>query len=167
LLSSLSPSGSARLLYDASASSDRTRASAHERSLVVDWLVRRFWGLSSKSMVDRDSHVDNVVGYVYCVPQMPERGTARLDERGRLVLPAEMRRRLGLQAGDVVRITEEADGVLRVESRRAAARALVGIAGSPDGSSLEDLKADRRRQRAAEDKDAEGASSPSTVRPGE
>ena len=97
---------------------------------------------------------------------MRERGTARLDERGRLVLPAEMRRRLGLEAGDVVSITEEDDGVLRVESRRAAARALLGIAGSSDQSSLEDLKADRRRQLEAEDKDAELVSSPSTVRPG-
>lgn len=96
---------------------------------------------------------------------MPERGTARLDERGRLVLPVEMRRRLGLQAGDVVRITED-DGVLRVESRRAAARALVGIAGAPDGSSLKDLKADRRGQRATEDKDAAEAGSSSTVRLG-
>jgi bifunctional DNA-binding transcriptional regulator/antitoxin component of YhaV-PrlF toxin-antitoxin module len=78
-----------------------------------------------------------------------------------------MRRRLGLQAGDMVRITEEADGVLRVESSRAAARALVGIAGTPDGSSFEDLKADRRRQRAAEDKDAERAGSPSIARVGE
>jgi hypothetical protein len=76
-----------------------------------------------------------------------------------------MRRRLGLRAGDVVSITEEDDGVLRVESRRAAARALLGIAGSSDRSSLEELKADRRRQLAAEDKDAdaERVSSPSTV----
>ncbi len=106
------------------------------------------------------------VGCMYTVPHMRERGTARLDERGRLVLPAEMRRRLGLQAGDVVSITEEDDGVLRVESRRAAARALLGIAGSSDRPSLEGLKADRRRQLAAEHKDAGLASSPTTARSG-
>lgn len=53
----------------------------------------------------------------------PISGTYRLDGRGRLVLPAELRRRLGLHTGDEVMITEESDGVLRVDSRRAAARA--------------------------------------------
>lgn len=81
-------------------------------------------------------------------------GIARLDERGRLVLPVELRRRLGLRAGDEVRITEEADGALRVESRRAAARALIGSAGRMKGSAVEELRAERRRQAAAEDRDA-------------
>jgi AbrB family looped-hinge helix DNA binding protein len=78
------------------------------------------------------------------------RGTARLDERGRLVLPAELRRRLGLNAGDEVAITEEADGALRIESRLAAARALIGLAGSLDHSSLDDLRAVRREQAESE-----------------
>lgn len=85
-------------------------------------------------------------------------GTARLDERGRLVLPAEIRRRLGLRAGDEVRISEEADGVLRVESRRAAARALIGTAGSSQPSAVEQLRADRRQQAKAEAEKTEGAS---------
>ena len=79
----------------------------------------------------------------------PPRGTARLDERGRLVLPAELRRRLGLHAGDEVRITEEAEGVLRVESRRAAAEALIGLAGRPGQGVLEELRAERRRDEQA------------------
>jgi|GEM_PF-6816156 len=66
-----------------------------------------------------------------------------------------MRRRLGLRAGDEVRISEEADGVLRVESRLAAARALVGSAGRADMSMVEELRVDRREQAAAEDQDAE------------
>jgi AbrB family looped-hinge helix DNA binding protein len=82
-------------------------------------------------------------------------GMARLDERGRLVLPAEMRRRMGLRAGDEVRISEEADGALRVESRRAAARALIGLAGSSAESVVEELRAERRREAAAEDRDAQ------------
>lgn len=82
------------------------------------------------------------------------RGTARLDERGRLVLPAELRRRLGLSAGDEVRITEEADGVLRIESRRAAARALIGLAGPPGQGVLDELRAERRSEAAAEDREA-------------
>jgi AbrB family looped-hinge helix DNA binding protein len=79
------------------------------------------------------------------------RGTARLDERGRLVLPAELRRRLGLKAGDEVAITEEPDGALRIESRLAAARALIGLAGTLDHSSLDDLRAIRLEQARAED----------------
>jgi AbrB family looped-hinge helix DNA binding protein len=82
-------------------------------------------------------------------------GTARLDERGRLVLPVALRRRLGLRAGDEVRISEEADGVLRVESRLAAARALVGSAGHAEHSMVDELRADRREQAAAEGHDAE------------
>jgi AbrB family looped-hinge helix DNA binding protein len=78
-----------------------------------------------------------------------------LDERGRLMLPAELRRRLGLRAGDVVKISEEADGVLRVESRRAAAHALIGSAGRINGSAVEELRAERRRQAAAEDRAAQ------------
>jgi len=65
-----------------------------------------------------------------------------------------MRRRLGLRAGDEVRISEEADGALRVESRRAAARALVGSAGRAERSMVDELLAERREQVAAEDRDA-------------
>ena len=82
-------------------------------------------------------------------------GIARLDERGRLVLPAAFRRRLGLRAGDEVKISEVADGVLRVESCRAAARALIGSAGRMKGSAVEELRAERRRQAAAEDQAAQ------------
>lgn len=84
----------------------------------------------------------------------PIRGKSRLDERGRLVLPAELRSRLGLHAGDEVMITEESDGVLRVESRRAAAHALIGSAGRSKRSVANELRAERRRQAAAEDQDA-------------
>jgi AbrB family looped-hinge helix DNA binding protein len=71
-----------------------------------------------------------------------------------LVLPAELRRRLGLKSGDEVAITEEPDGALRIESRLAAARALIGLAGSLDHSSLEDLRAIRREQARAENEAA-------------
>jgi len=82
-------------------------------------------------------------------------GTTRLDSRGRLVLPIEVRRRLGLRPGDELRISEEADGVLRVESRRAAARSLIGSAGRASGSAVKELRDERRRQAAAEDHEAE------------
>ena len=80
-------------------------------------------------------------------------GNIRLDQRGRLVLPAHFRNRLGLNPGDEVRISEQRDGSLRVESRRSAARALIGLAGSVGHSSLADLAAERREQAAAEDAD--------------
>jgi bifunctional DNA-binding transcriptional regulator/antitoxin component of YhaV-PrlF toxin-antitoxin module len=72
------------------------------------------------------------------------------------VLPLELRRRLGLSAGDEVRISEEADGALRVESRRAAARALIGLAGLPGTGVLDDLREERSRQAAAEERDVGG-----------
>ncbi|HLI59762.1 MAG TPA: AbrB/MazE/SpoVT family DNA-binding domain-containing protein [Solirubrobacteraceae bacterium] len=77
-----------------------------------------------------------------------------MDERGRLVLPAAMRRRLGLRAGDEVTISEQEDGTLRVQGRQAAARALIGSAGRAQSSVLEELRADRQRQAAAEDEAA-------------
>jgi AbrB family looped-hinge helix DNA binding protein len=91
-------------------------------------------------------------------------GIARLDEKGRLVLPAEYRRRLGLKPGDEVAITEE-EGVLRVESRRAAARSLIGLAGAAGSRSpLEDLRELRRDQRESEDAALERLSPPTGVR---
>ncbi len=85
-------------------------------------------------------------------------GKARLDERGRLVLPAALRRRLGMRPGDELLVTEMPAGVLRVESRQAAARALIGLAGPVDHSTVADLAADRRRDADEEDADARRAS---------
>jgi AbrB family looped-hinge helix DNA binding protein len=90
-------------------------------------------------------------------------GRARLDEKGRLVLPAEYRRRLGLKPGDEVAITEE-EGVLRVESRKTAARSLIGVAGATGSrSTLEDLRELRQRQLESEDKALQSFSPPGDV----
>jgi AbrB family looped-hinge helix DNA binding protein len=89
-------------------------------------------------------------------------GKARLDERGRLVLPAEFRRRLGLKAGDEVSISEESEGVLRVETRRSAARALVGIAGRGGPSAVAELRAERDREASVEELDRNGNDLPGT-----
>lgn len=82
-------------------------------------------------------------------------GTARLDARGRLVLPANLRRRMGLHAGDELHVSEEPDGALRLESRLSAARTLIGSAGSSRRSTVDELRAERRRQAAAEERDAQ------------
>jgi len=68
-----------------------------------------------------------------------------------------MRRRLGLHAGDEVRIIEEAGGALRVESRVAAARALIGLAGSSGKSVVDELSAERHREAAVEEREAQRA----------
>ncbi len=46
----------------------------------------------------------------------------RLGENGRVVIPAEFRKQLGLKAGDPLVVRLDEDG-LRIESRRAAVRA--------------------------------------------
>jgi AbrB family looped-hinge helix DNA binding protein len=46
----------------------------------------------------------------------------RLGENGRIVIPAEFRRRLGLKPGDPLVLRLDQDGVV-IESRRAAVRA--------------------------------------------
>lgn len=70
------------------------------------------------------------------------------------MLPAALRHRLDMRPGDQLLITEEADGVLRVESRRTAARALIGLAAPADHSMVEELRAMRRHEAATEDVDA-------------
>jgi AbrB family looped-hinge helix DNA binding protein len=77
-----------------------------------------------------------------------------LDSRGRLVLPADLRRRLGLRAGDEVNLNEEPDGSLRIQNRRAAAYSLIGLAGRLERSVLEDLATERQEQSRAEEDDS-------------
>jgi AbrB family looped-hinge helix DNA binding protein len=77
--------------------------------------------------------------------------TVRVDDRGRVVLPAGLRRQLGLSEGD--ELLAEVDGLgLRLVSRRAAAFALVGAA-TPDGdegSAVSELLRERRRELATD-----------------
>jgi AbrB family looped-hinge helix DNA binding protein len=76
--------------------------------------------------------------------------TARLDERGRLVLPAKLRHRLDLHPGDELVIVDEPDGV-RLKSRRVAARSLIGLAGTADHCVVDELRRQREREVADED----------------
>ncbi len=77
-------------------------------------------------------------------------GTARLDDRGRVVLPADLRRRLEMRPGDELVVTEEPGGTVRLQSRRAAAHTLLGLAGRLAHSAVDDLRDDRRSDIAAE-----------------
>jgi antitoxin PrlF len=76
-----------------------------------------------------------------------------LAARGRVVLPAGVRRALSLQEGDRLQLTVEPDGSLRLRSFAAIARSLRGAyRGVAPGRSLADeLIAERRRE--AEDED--------------
>lgn len=81
--------------------------------------------------------------------------TARLDERGRLQLPADLRHRLGMRGGDELVVFDERDGVLLLASPKVAARSLIGLVEPGERSAVEDL-ADLRRQEAAAE-EAEGS----------
>ena len=56
-----------------------------------------------------------------------ERYTVALGERGRLVLPAALRRRLDLRPGDRLIVTVDADDGFRIVSAREQARRLCGL----------------------------------------
>ena len=56
-----------------------------------------------------------------------ERYAVALGERGRLVLPAQLRRRLDLHPGDRLILTVEPGGDVRVVTARAQARRLLGF----------------------------------------
>ena len=76
----------------------------------------------------------------------------RIGEGGRIVIPAEYRRALGLNVGDPVVMRLE-DGELRLSSRREAIKRAQRILRQfvPEGRSLSDeLIAERRREAALE-----------------
>lgn len=81
--------------------------------------------------------------------------TARLDKRGRLQLPAELRQCLSMRGGDELIVFDERDGVLLLASRRVAARSLIGVVEPGERVALDDL-ADLRRDEAARE-EAEGS----------
>jgi AbrB family looped-hinge helix DNA binding protein len=76
-----------------------------------------------------------------------------VGDRGRLVLPAAVRARLGLTPGTRLLVSTEADGSIRLRPYRVAADAGRGLlAGLGDPRSMVDeLLAERRAGAAAED----------------
>jgi AbrB family looped-hinge helix DNA binding protein len=78
---------------------------------------------------------------------VPETFSVRLGERGRLVLPAELRRRAGLDDGEEL-ILIYADGVIRLATRRELARAGRGMFANvaAERDLVAELLADRRRE---------------------
>lgn len=81
---------------------------------------------------------------------------AVVGDRGRLVLPASLRRRLSLQTGDRVILIVEDDGRVRLVTAREQARALRGIFASmaPGRSLADELIAERREEARREDRES-------------
>lgn len=79
----------------------------------------------------------------------PEQYTLHLGARGRLVLPASLRERLGLKEGDRLVLTVETDGSLRLVSLREQVRKLQGLFKDiAPGTSLADELIQERREEA-------------------
>ncbi len=75
-----------------------------------------------------------------------------IGERGRLVLPAPVRRRLNLHPGDKLTLTVAEDGAMRLESRRLALRRLRGSFSHLGPGMVEELIEERRAEARREQK---------------
>jgi AbrB family looped-hinge helix DNA binding protein len=87
--------------------------------------------------------------------EVGERYSIQLGNRGRLVLPAEVRRRLDLHDGDRIILSFDDEGSLRLVSARQAARRTRGLLrriapALQDRRLAEELIADRRAEAARE-----------------
>ena len=76
-------------------------------------------------------------------------------ERGRLVLPAEVRERLHIRDGDRLALVVEADGTIRLQTGDVLARSLLGAYKhlSPGRRAVDELIKERRREAAMEEQD--------------
>lgn len=79
---------------------------------------------------------------------MMSRMTTTLDEKGRLILPEEVRRTLGLEAGDQVIIVLDEEGVHLSTSRKESLRRAQDLVRKyvPEGRSLSDELIEERRR---------------------
>jgi len=85
-----------------------------------------------------------------------QRYAVRLGERGRIVLPAALRRQLGVEAGERLVATLEDDGSVRLVSAQAVVRRLQGLFREdyPGRDLAEELLAERRREAALDEERA-------------
>jgi AbrB family looped-hinge helix DNA binding protein len=73
---------------------------------------------------------------------------SRLNENGRIVIPAEIRKSMGLRAGDTVVMALE-EGILRIESQRVKIRRIQAEFkkfAKPGRRASDELVADRREE---------------------
>jgi AbrB family looped-hinge helix DNA binding protein len=79
-----------------------------------------------------------------------------MAERGRLVLPVDVRERLNIKPGDRLTLRVEPDGTMKLLTAAAFARSLRGMfkhLGVPGRSIVDDLIAERRREARMEEED--------------
>jgi len=76
-------------------------------------------------------------------------------DRGRIVLPAEVRERLEIKDGDRLWLVVDPDGTIRIQTRRVIIRNLQGAFAhlAPERNAVEELIAERRREAAMEERD--------------
>ncbi len=82
-----------------------------------------------------------------------------MGDRGRLVLPAGIRRDLGINKGTRFQVSQEKDGSLRLKPYAAIARASRGMFAHlpPEGVSMADELIAERRQEARREKERFGS----------
>jgi AbrB family looped-hinge helix DNA binding protein len=81
-------------------------------------------------------------------PMKSDSFKSRINENGRIVIPAEIRKEMGLAAGDTVVMALE-DGVLRIESQRVKIRRIqeeFQKFAKPGKRASDELVADRREE---------------------
>ena len=77
-----------------------------------------------------------------------------VGDRGRLVLPSDIRAELGLEPGTRMLLSADDDGSLRLRPFRAVAEKTLGVLADlaqADESMVDELIAERRRETARED----------------
>ena len=82
-----------------------------------------------------------------------EHYSVNLGDRGRMVLPSKLRKRLNLQSGDRLIVTVDDDGGFRVVPARELAQRLHGLYRDryPGRSLVDELIAERREEARRED----------------
>jgi antitoxin PrlF len=80
---------------------------------------------------------------------MTRRRLVRVQEKGQVTLPSDLRKKLGLKKGDIVLITETSDGILISPQEVIATKALdeIGAILKEQGLSLEELIESGRDER--------------------
>lgn len=75
------------------------------------------------------------------MPMPVQRNLVRVQEKGQVTLPADVRKRLGLKKGDLVAVVETPEGVLITPQEVVATRALaeIGKALKEQGLTLEEM----------------------------
>jgi antitoxin PrlF len=81
---------------------------------------------------------------------MNDRKIVRMQEKGQVTIPTEIRKKLGLKQGDLVAVMETPDGVFITPQQVLAQKALdrIGDALKEQGLSLEELIASGRQTRS-------------------